>query len=409
MRPIDIVVPVHNGAADLGRCLTSLARHRPEGSEIVLVDDASTDPRVVQLLRTFAAANAGVRVIAAAENRGFIVTCNRGAKEARAAADLLFLNTDTEVTAGWAREMAEALDGHPAGAVCCPLSNNATILSVPRFQQDNVLPFGFDAERMAEIVRSCAGSMRAMRIPTPVGFCMLVKRDIWDRWGPFDEVFGRGYGEEDDFGQRVQAAGGAVVCAPRAFVFHQGAASFGASPQLSDERRVNGALLLSRWPNYDERTKAWCRSNPLRPLHEMIWRALLKPPGDSAHVLHLMDRWETTGEIRVRMSNLVGSTADFAMHTIVVPMEDKGAWLDAMDFEYTRSARVVGLHDFEDRLASFVHAAAPTVVHVHGTDWIPPELIDPLRDLVPVLTTPPEAANDAARCAEQYRRALAGR
>ena len=409
MRPIDIVVPVHNGADDLPRCLASLVRHRPENSRIVLVDDASTDPRIAPMLTEFTHGQPDVLQVSQHPNRGFIATCNRGAAEARADADLLFLNTDTEVTEGWAREMAEALESQAGAAVACPLSNNATILSVPRFQQENTLPFGMDAERMAGIVRSCAGGMRAVRIPTPVGFCMLVKRDAWQRWGPFDEAFGRGYGEEDDFGQRVQAAGSAIVCAPRAFVYHRGAASFGVSPELAQQRRANGELLLSRWPNYNDRTKAWCRQNPLRTLHEMIWRALLLPPGESAHVLHVLDRWETSGDVRQRMVNLVNATVGFAMHTIVVPMQDKGAWLDVMDFEYARGVRVAGLLDFETRFAQFVQAAAPTVVHIHGTDWIPQELVDPLRDLYPVLTTPPEAANDTARCAEQYRRALAGR
>jgi len=266
-----------------------------------------------------------------------------------------------------------------------------------------------EAREMAAIVRSCASDLRPVRIPTPVGFCMLVKREAWQRWGPFDEAFGRGYGEEDDFGQRLQAAGSAVVCAPRAFVYHKGAASFGASSQLAGERRANAELLLERWPEYSERTKAWCRANPLRPLHERIWRALLRPPGESAHVLHVLDRWEIAGDVRTRMLGLASATASFAMHTILVPMPDKGAWLDAMDFEYANGLRVVGLIDFETRFASFVKVCAPTVVHVHGTDWIPPQLVDPVRDIVPVLTTPADAALDVARCAELYRRALAGR
>src|SRR5258706_5257564 len=369
MQTTAIVVPVHDSATDVERCLASLARHRPETSTLILVDDASTDASILPMLRAFESAHPEVRVIAAEETRGFLVTANRGAAAAPAEADLLFLNTDSEVTEGWARELRGALDANPAAAVACPLSNSATILSVPRFQQENTLPFGMDAQQMAAIVRSCAGELRALRIPTPVGFCMLVKREAWQRWGPFDAAFGRGYGEEDDFGQRLQAQGSAVVCAPRAFVYHKGAASFGASPQITEQRRANGELLLSRWPDYNERTKEWCRNNPLRPVHERIWNALLRPPGESVHVLHMLDRWEVEGTVRARMLGLVNATASFAMHTILVPMPAKGAWLDAMDFEYANGMRVVGLMDFETRFAAFVSFAAPTVVHVHGVDW----------------------------------------
>src|SRR5258706_9182467 len=137
MRTIAIVVPVYNSAADVERCLASLARHRPEGSTILLVDDASTDASVLPMLRAFESAHPDVQVIAAEKNRGFLVTANRGAAAAPAEADILFLNTDTEVTEGWARELGAALEANPAAAVACPLSNNATIPSGPRFPPDN--------------------------------------------------------------------------------------------------------------------------------------------------------------------------------------------------------------------------------------------------------------------------------
>jgi hypothetical protein len=236
---------------------------------------------------------------------------------------------------------------------------------------------------------------------------MWVRREAWERWGPFDEVFGRGYGEEDDFGQRLQAAGRTIICALRAFVFHKGAGSFGTSPGVAEGKRRNGELLLSRWPDYNTRTKAWCQANPLRPFHERLWRTLLSPPGSTSHVVHLMQQWALVGDVRQRMLDIVSATRTFAMHTVVVPMPDKGAWLDAMDFEFDRGLRVVGLLDFEERLGSFISASAPTVVHLHGSAWIPPSLLETVQSAHPVLVTPPDA-EDPARCATLYQRAAAG-
>jgi len=409
MQNLSIVVPVHNGTDDLARCLASLARHRPANSTIVLVDDASTDPRVLPMLRSFAAENADVRLVEASENRGFVATVNRGAAESRAEADLLFLNTDTEVTEGWASEMQDALDAHPGAMVCCPLSNNATILSVPRFQQQTPLTFGLDAGHMASLVRAAAGETRSIAIPTPVGFCMLVRREAWQRWGPFDLAFGRGYGEEDDFGQRVQADGGVVIAATRAFVYHKGAASMGDTPEVDERKRRNWELLSGRWPQYATRTKAWCRENPMRALHERIWNTLLAPRGfENIHVLHALEHWQVSGPVRERMLRLVRATRDFALHTIVTPMTDKGAWLDAMDFEFDQGMRVVGLLDFSNRFAAFLEAAHPTLVHVHGTGWIDPETVRQVKGAIPAITTPAEA-DDPGRCAALYRQAAAAR
>ena len=97
MDALAIVVPVYNGAADLERCLGSLARHRPPRSTIVLVDDASPDAAIAPMLEAFASANRGVRVITAKANRGFVASANLGAAAAPEGADILLLNSDTEV------------------------------------------------------------------------------------------------------------------------------------------------------------------------------------------------------------------------------------------------------------------------------------------------------------------------
>src|SRR5205809_6599055 len=98
MQNLAIVVPVYNGAEDLRRCLDSLARYRPRDSSILLMDDASTDPRVRPMLEAFAAAHPDVLVVEASENRGFIATVNRGVAEASTEGDILMPNSDTEVT-----------------------------------------------------------------------------------------------------------------------------------------------------------------------------------------------------------------------------------------------------------------------------------------------------------------------
>ena len=407
MQRLAIVVPVYNGLEDLDRSLASLARHRPPESQVILVDDASTDARVLPRLREFERSEPNVSVLTSAQNRGFIVSANRGAAAASEDFDLIFLNTDTEVTAGWAEELAAALDGN--ASVACPLSNNATILSVPGFQQENELPFDWTADRMARLVRECAGELRAIPIPTPVGFCMLVRRDAWNRFGPFDEAFGRGYGEEDDFGQKLQAAGRAVVCAPRAFVYHRGAASFGKTAQLAIERRANGELLLARWPDYNARTRAWCVANPLRPLHERIWHALLVggEGQQRTHILHVAPRWTLEGSLRENFAAIAALTRAFAVHTIAVPMEDKGAWLDAFDFEFEPPVRVVGIVNLAERFADFLAASPAQLVHFHdNAAFLASEVVEATRRERAVLVTPGETP-EPERCAQMYRRVSA--
>jgi GT2 family glycosyltransferase len=367
--PATVIVPVHDGVADLERCLAALARHRPPGGLIVF-DDASRDPRITPLLSRFAAANPGTRLARAEANGGFIAACNAAARLAPAGDDLLFLNSDTEVTAGAFDEMERVLD-RTGAAICCPMSSNATFLSVPRYQQPNELPAGWNADDMAIAVREAAADGFAAPIPTPVGFCMQVRRSAWERWGPFDPAYGMGYGEEDELGQRVQAGGGRIVAAMRAYVWHRGGASFGESDATRERRRVNGQLLSSRWPMYAETVRTFAQANPFRPMLERLWhRVLSAPERRERHVLHLVPRWETQGALRERVLGAARAARSSANHTIVVPTPDRGAWLDAIDGESEAGIRVVGLIDMPARLSRFLAAGVATEVHVHASsEW----------------------------------------
>lgn len=377
--PVTVIVPVHDGVPDLERCLASLARHRPPG-QVVLYDDASPDARVAPMLAAFAAAVPGTLLERARANGGFIAACNAAARLAPPGDDLLFLNSDTEVTAGAFDEMARVLEATGA-AICCPMSSNATFLSLPRYQQPNNLPAGWTAQDMAEAVREAAGVGYATPIPTPVGFCMLVRRAAWDRWGPFDPAYGMGYGEEDELGQRVQAAGERVVAAMRAYVWHRGGASFGESEATRERRRVNGQLLLSRWPAYPATVRAFAQANPFRPMLERLWHRVLSAPERRAqHVLHLAPRWETQGPLRERVLAIARAERHLANHTILVPVPDRGAWVDAIDAETEAGIRVAGLVDLPARFPAFLAATVATRVHVHAArEWETAPLVEAAR------------------------------
>jgi glycosyltransferase involved in cell wall biosynthesis len=78
-----------------------------------------------------------------------------------------------------------------------------------------------------------------------------MSRTAIDELGGFDPVFGRGYGEEEDWCLRATRAGYTHRLAPRAFVFHEGGASMSAAGVL-DRGKVthegNAAILAARFP-----------------------------------------------------------------------------------------------------------------------------------------------------------------
>lgn len=262
---VDVVIPVYRGLEETRRCIASLLRDPQPGlggllHRIIVIDDAAPDPALSRYLDRLAARRF-IHLIRHPRNRGFVASVNRGIAAARGR-DVVLLNADTEVPAGWLARLAGHAYSHPRVATVSPFSNNATLCSYPALPGAPALPFG---ESLTRLDAAClaANAGRAVTVPTTVGFCMYLRRDALDALGDFDaEAFGRGYGEENDFCMRAAAAGWRHLLACDLFVYHKGEVSFGAE---APERASSRALLDERWPDYRDRVAVHLRLDEARP------------------------------------------------------------------------------------------------------------------------------------------------
>ena len=312
----EILIPIYNAYEHVQRCVASVLRHTDPRHPVVLLDDASTDPRILPMLREFERIDARVRVVAADANLGFLVTVgnvNRGF--ARSRHDVVILNSDTEVTPDWLERMDRCRNSHPAIGVVSPLSNNATILSVPSFNAANELPEGMSPERFAALVASVAPRSYP-RLPTAVGFCMLITRATLDRVGAFDRAFGLGYGEESDLCMRAWQAGIETACCDDVYVHHYGEASFSAVEQIGKRRLENARTLSRRWPQYHPTVERFCHLNPLRTVQERI-TTTLRGPDRRPHVLHVVHSFWVPGGTELHTRQMVDGPADAFRSTVL--------------------------------------------------------------------------------------------
>ena len=269
MRLPTVIVPVFNAYERLEACLQSISRTVPEQTQVLLIDDASTDERVRPLLQSWAgAAGPDVSVICHEKNKGFVATANHGMRLAET--DLILLNSDTEVTAGWLQRLQNCLASDDSIATATPWSNNGEIVSIPGFCIANPAPSNPDG--VAHVVAAC-GKPVYPEMPTAVGFCMAISRRALSRVGPFDEeTFGLGYGEENDFCQRAEEAGMRNVLCDDAYVVHHGNASFGPldiKPDASSMQR-----LLNKHPDYERKVGEFIREDPFSERRQHIVRQL---------------------------------------------------------------------------------------------------------------------------------------
>ncbi len=267
--PLSIVIPVYNAPDELDACLDSVWSTVQGQAEVFIIDDASPDPAARAVLRRWRERPLQRwNFLANEENLGFVGTANRGMS--LAPGDVVLLNSDTMVTPGWWEGLQRCLASDPAIATATPWTNNGEIASIPAFCQVNPVPP--DLARVAEILRKC-GQPAYPDLPTAVGFCMAVSRTAIDRTGMFDQaLFGKGYGEENDFSVRARLAGFRNVLCDDVYVAHLGGRSFGPAGLKPDEASMQ--RLLSRHPDYLELVQEFIATDPLAPRRAELLNAL---------------------------------------------------------------------------------------------------------------------------------------
>nr|WP_274705739.1 glycosyltransferase [Salipiger pentaromativorans] len=262
-RPATLILPVYNAFDLLPEVLDRIARHSGTAWRLLAVEDASPDTRVRPFLRDWCAGRDQVTLLENDANLGFIGSVNRGFAEALARwpeDPVVLVNADALVPEGWLpRLLAPLSDPHVASVT--PMSNDAEIFTVPAICQRNDLAPG-DADALDAVAAGFHPQAGLAEAPTGVGFCMALAPQFLARVPAFDTVFGRGYGEENDWCQKVAALGGRHLCAPNVFVEHRGGQSFGSA----DKQRLlerNLRTLSGRYPGYDAEVQAFIRRDPL--------------------------------------------------------------------------------------------------------------------------------------------------
>ena len=265
---ITIIVPIYNAFEDTYNCLMSVLEHTDSKHKILLVDDASPDKRIAELTTQLSLEHSQIKLLKNPENMGFVKTCNRAFRESEQTNDVVILNSDTIVTPNWLNKLTHAAYSSIHIATVTPLTNNGTICSVPTWLESNEVPEGHNILNFAELIEKI--SLRKYpRVPTAVGFCTYIKREVLNKIGYFDDVnFNKGYGEENDFCCRAEKSGYFHIIDDATFVYHAGSKSFKSEKQKLIEK--NSKILAKLHPRYFPQVHTFIQANPLKDILDNI-------------------------------------------------------------------------------------------------------------------------------------------
>jgi len=359
---LDIVVAVYDAPDDVRACVDSVLADLRSDVRVVLIDDASKEPAIAAYFAELAAlAHPQVLLLRNERNLGFVGTANRGFTLSRA--DVVLLNSDTIVTHGWLDALLHcAATDHQIGTIT-PFSNNAEIVSFPRFCEDTPIA-DWESADATRAALTAAAVPTYPDLPTGVGFCFYVRRALIDAIGLFDPAFGLGYGEENDFCLRAAGAGWRNVLADNAFVVHSGGRSF-AGRKLELGGR-NMAVLLERHPHYLDMVRAYIAADPLRALREAAAARLAVDAAPERGVLHIIHDHGGGTESHVR-ALINGSGARWRHYLAIAvgdvwQIEEHRADARVVTFEFTRGSHETWRDFLEGICATFGIA----LIHLHN-------------------------------------------
>jgi N-acetylglucosaminyl-diphospho-decaprenol L-rhamnosyltransferase len=229
--PLTIAIVTWNSERWIERCLRSIDRAcAGMAHEIVVYDNASTD-RTLQLV------GACATLLRGATNAGFAAGINRAVKSAQGKYVFL-LNPDCELEPRALAELVAYLDAHPDVAAAAPLLSDDDGGSQREFQLRRLPTLAtlvaevlgvsklWPSNRVTARYRYRDLDLSAPRaVEQPAAAALLLRRDVFDQVGPFDERFAPAWFEDVDYCRRLAAAGKRVVVVPAARARHVGGAS----------------------------------------------------------------------------------------------------------------------------------------------------------------------------------------
>lgn len=211
------------------RCCRAVLTSMPEGIEVIVADDGSTDGTADLLAREVPS----VRIVRLEPNRGFAPAANRGVAAATGRI-ILLLNSDAIVSADALSAFLAAFDDPSFGVAGARLLN---VDGSPQWSGGRTPTLLW----MIGVVSGAGPLARFFRRRRAVqrdvdwvsGAAMAFRREVWSAAGPLDERY-RFYCQDIDFSLRARAAGWDVRVFEEARVTHEiGGTVGGVDPERS--------------------------------------------------------------------------------------------------------------------------------------------------------------------------------
>ncbi|GHV77337.1 hypothetical protein AGMMS49942_21580 [Spirochaetia bacterium] len=239
---VSIIIPVYNQFEYTYNCLKSILDNtRDIAYEVIIANDCSSDLtiRLEELVKN-------INVINNKENLRFLKNCNNAARYA-IGKFILFLNNDTQVQADWLAPMVKLIEDDPkVGIVGSKLIYSDGTLQEAGgifWKDGSAWNFGHGSDPALPEFNY------VKEVDYVSGASMMIRKELWEQIGGFDELFTPAYCEDADIAFMVRSMGYKVLYQPASVVVHFEGISNGTDTDSGQKayQVVNQKKFYEKW------------------------------------------------------------------------------------------------------------------------------------------------------------------
>jgi hypothetical protein len=230
-----VIIVNYNGRDYIGDCLESLLTHSSTDTEIIVVDNASTDGSADYIEEEYPF----VQLVRSTKNGGFSHGNNLGVGYAHGEF-LVFLNPDTAVSAGWLENLLSPLIDDPTIGMT---TSKILLLRDPKRINACGNTMHLTGLTLCRGVGASAHEYNDMvEVNAVSGAAFAIRASLFKAVGEFDELMFM-YMDDTDLSLRVRLAGYKCMFVPTSIVYHDYALRFGPNKTYYQERNRYIMLL----------------------------------------------------------------------------------------------------------------------------------------------------------------------
>lgn len=248
---LSIIITAYNNWKLTARCIAHLFQgtYPKENFEIIFVDNASTD-KTETLVTYLVEQGEPIKYLKQKENLNFLKGTNLGWKNVNSPYVML-LNNDVFVDHDCIEIMMKIIDSDPKIGIVGAMEY------LPSAIRSKSKPFIFFKPK--ELLDPILYDYKDLNFENEPNFvdvdivgsaCCIIRKEVWDKIGYFDELFLPCMFEQEDFFLRTKIAGFRIVMSTKSKMVHAvGSTTVFNNPFYQDIIRINKLKFLEKWKN----------------------------------------------------------------------------------------------------------------------------------------------------------------